>query len=71
VIKVDEGKHINLTLRVIDVEEYRGKCIDIVEIKDGDNSLAPLLGNIHFCIDLFSKKMRACTPWITVFFLEQ
>lgn len=43
-IKVEEGKHINLTLHVIDVEAYRGKCIDIIEIKDGDNSKAPLLG---------------------------
>jgi hypothetical protein len=43
---VDEGKHINLTLHVIDVEAYRGKCIDIIEIKDGNNSQAPLLGNI-------------------------
>ena len=44
VIKVDKGKYINLTLHVIDVEEYRGKCIDIIEIKDGNNSQAPLLG---------------------------
>jgi hypothetical protein len=42
---VDEGKHINLTLDVIDVEAYRGKCIDIIEIKDGDDSEAPFLGN--------------------------
>ena len=48
VIKVDKGKFINLTLHVIDVEEYRGKCIDIIEIKDGNNSQAPLLGNIFF-----------------------
>ncbi|XP_028398054.1 tolloid-like protein 1 [Dendronephthya gigantea] len=43
-IKVDEGKHINLTLDVRDVEAYRGKCIDIIEIKDGNNSRSPLLG---------------------------
>lgn len=45
---MDEGKHINLTLDVKDVEAYRGKCIDIIEIKDGNNSKSPLLGKCTF-----------------------
>ncbi|XP_046839729.1 cubilin-like [Xenia sp. Carnegie-2017] len=43
-IKVEKARYINLSLHIRDVEVYRGKCIDIVEIKDGDSSHAPFLG---------------------------
>ena len=32
----------------MDIEAYRGKCIDIVEIKDGDVSEAALIGMLFF-----------------------
>ena len=43
-IKTNYGTYIQLTFDVVDVEEYRGKCIDIVEIKDGGTSGSPLIG---------------------------
>lgn len=43
-ISAKDGMHIKLTFDVIDIEAYKGTCIDIVEIKDGDSSDAPLIG---------------------------
>ena len=47
-IKAKYGMFIKLTFDIMDIEAYRGKCIDIVEIKDGDDSEAAFIGMLFF-----------------------
>ena len=43
-IKVQPGRFILLSFHVFDLESYRGKCIDLVEVKDGGRQTDELLG---------------------------
>ena len=43
-IKVQPGRFILLSFHVFELESYRGKCIDLVEVKDGGRQTDELLG---------------------------
>ena len=43
-IQVQPGRFILLSFDVVELESYRGECIDLVEVKDGDSSTDQLLG---------------------------
>ena len=43
-IKVQPGRFVLLSFDVFEVESYRGRCIDIVEVKDGGTSTDQLIG---------------------------
>ena len=43
-IQVQPGRFILLSFDVVELESFRGKCIDLVEVKDGDRSTDQLLG---------------------------
>ena len=43
-IQVQPGRFILLSFDVVELESFRGKCIDLVEVKDGGSSTDQLLG---------------------------
>ena len=43
-IQVQPGRFILLSFDVVELESYRGECIDLVEVKDGSQSTDQLLG---------------------------
>ena len=43
-ISVKPGHYVALTFDVFEVESYKQKCIDVVEIKDGSDISSELLG---------------------------
>ena len=43
-IRVEPGRFILLSFHVFEIESHRGKCMDIVEVKDGSTSTDELLG---------------------------
>ena len=43
-IQVQPGRFILLSFDVVELESFRGECIDVVEVKDGDRSTDQLLG---------------------------
>ena len=46
-IHVQPGRFILLSFDVFELESYKGKCIDIVEVKDGGKSTDQLLGEFY------------------------
>lgn len=44
------GRFVLLSFVVFDIESYAGKCIDIVEVKDGSRSTDQLLGKSNICV---------------------
>lgn len=49
-IQVQPGRFVLLSFVVFDIESYAGKCIDIVEVKDGSRSTDQLLGKSNICV---------------------
>lgn len=43
-IRVEPGRFILLSFHVFEIESHRGKCADIVEVKDGSTPTDELLG---------------------------
>ena len=57
-IKVQPGRFILLSFHVFDLESYRGKCIDLVEVKDGGRQTDELLG------EYAGYTLRAGLSWL-------
>ena len=43
-ITVKSGHYVALSFHFMEVESYKGKCIDVVEVKDGEDISSELLG---------------------------
>ncbi|XP_020615645.1 tolloid-like protein 2 [Orbicella faveolata] len=66
-IQVQPGRFILLSFDVVELESYRGECIDLVEVKDGSRSTDQLLGS--FCdISLVPKVITSSSNTLRIWF---
>lgn len=59
-IQVQPGRFVLLSFDVFELESYRGKCIDLVEVKDGSRSTDQLLGTCTLHPRLSVSSLLAC-----------
>lgn len=77
-IQVQPGRFILLSFDVVELESYRGECIDLVEVKDGSSSTDQLLGKkrttlhpeVQASFSLFSTK-TGHVKYILFFFISR